>query len=153
MKTFLLFLYPNFETHEEIETFCLEIFAASLMVDKVRFVIEDSSKSIIIIFESKSGRKELSEELQNIISMEDVKFYFLFEREFIYSASIPVELKDFIFKPNPENTSIRLEYNKGKNGDNYQDTLDLDDILEKMYEHGIESLSDEEKKFLDGFQK
>lgn len=152
MKTFLLFLYPNFETHEEIEFFCLEVFAASPIVDKVRFVIEDSSKSIIIIFESKSGRKELSEELQNIISMEDVKFYFLFDRENIHSANIPIELKDFMFKPSSEHTSIRLEYNKDKSEENHQVSMDLDVILEKMYEYGIESLSDEEKKFLDGFQ-
>ncbi len=84
--------------------------------------------------------------------MEDVKFYFLFDRENIHSANIPIELKDFMFKPSSEHTSIRLEYNKDKSEDNQQVSMDLDVILEKMYEYGIESLSDEEKKFLDGFQ-
>ena len=57
-----------------------------------------------------------------------------------------------MFKPSSEHTSIRLEYNKDKGEDNQQVSMDLDVILEKMYEYGIESLSDEEKKFLDGFQ-
>jgi len=152
MKTYLLFLYPNFETHEEIEFFCLEVFASSPLIDKVRFVIEDSSKSIIIIFESKSARKELSEELQNIISMEDIKFYFLFDRESIHSANIPIELKDFIFKPNPEHSSIKLDYNKEKNEEKSVDFMDLDSILEKIDQYGLESLSEDEKKFLDEFQ-
>jgi len=80
MKTYLLFLFANFEDHEDIEFFCLEVLGVSPKVSKVRFVIEDTSKSIIVIFESESTRKELSEELHNIISMEDVKFYFLFVR-------------------------------------------------------------------------
>jgi hypothetical protein len=153
MKTYLLFLFSNFKNHEEVEFFCLDVLGASSVVSKVRFVIEDSSKSVIIIFESESNRKELSEELHNIISMEDVKFYFLFERESIYSANLPVQLKDFMFKPLKEHTSLLLEYDKNPKNEQVSSSLDLDDILEKIEQHGIESLTPVEKKFLDDFKK
>lgn len=151
MKTYLLFLFANFEDHEDIEFFCLEVLGVSPKVSKVRFVIEDTSKSIIVIFESESTRKELSEELHNIISMEDVKFYFLFERESIYSANLPIQMKDFMFKPSNEHSSIRLEYNKKEENDPTHN-MDLDNILEKIEQEGIDSLTPDEKKFLDSFQ-
>ena len=152
MKTYLLFLFANFEDHEDIEFFCLEVLGVSPKVSKVRFVIEDTSKSIIIIFESEATRKELSEELHNIISMEDVKFYFLFERESIYSANLPIQMKDFMFKPSEEYSSIRLEYNKKDKTEEFNESMDLDNILEKIEQEGIESLTPDEKKFLDSFQ-
>jgi len=152
MKTYLLFLFANFEDHEDIEFFCLEVLGVSPKVSKVRFVIEDTSKSIIIIFESEATRKELSEELHNIISMEDVKFYFLFERESIYSANLPIQMKDFMFKPSEEYSSIRLEYNKKDKTEEFNESMDLDNILEKIEQQGIDSLTPDEKKFLDGFQ-
>jgi hypothetical protein len=152
MKTYILFLFSNFQDHEDVEFFCLDVLGASPVISKVRFVIEDSSKSIIVIFESESARKELSEELHNIISMEDVKFYFLFERESLYSANLPVQVKDFIFKPSSEHTSLRLEYNKEKNTEESDSQMDLDIILDKIEQHGIESLTPDEKKFLDDFK-
>jgi hypothetical protein len=152
MKTYLLFLFANFEDHEDIEFFCLEVLGVSPKVSKVRFVIEDTSKSVIIIFESEATRKELSEELHNIISMEDVKFYFLFERESIYSANLPIQMKDFMFKPSEEYSSIRLEYNKKDKTEEFNESMDLDNILEKIEQQGIDSLTPDEKKFLDGFQ-
>jgi hypothetical protein len=152
MKTYLLFLFANFEDHEDIEFFCLEVLGVSPKISKVRFVIEDTSKSIIVIFESESNRKDLSEELHNIISMEDVKFYFLFERESIYSANLPIQMKDFMFKPNEEHSSLRLEYEKKDKNEDSEETMDLDNILEKIEQQGLESLTPDEKKFLDGFQ-
>ena len=152
MKTYLLFLFANFEDHEDIEFFCLEVLGVSPKVSKVRFVIEDTSKSIIIIFESEATRKELSEELHNIISMEDVKFYFLFERESIYSANLPIQMKDFMFKPSEEYSSLRLEYNKKDKTEEFNESMDLDNILEKIEQEGIDSLTPDEKKFLDSFQ-
>lgn len=153
MKTYLLFLFANFEDHEDIEFFCLEVLGVSPKVAKVRFVIEDTSKSIIVIFESEASRKELSEELHNIISMEDVKFYFLFERESIYSANLPIQMKDFMFKPNEEHSSLRLEYNRKDKDKPLDENMDLDNILEKIEELGIDSLTPDEKKFLDDYQK
>lgn len=153
MKTYLLFLFANFEDHDDIEFFCLEVLGVSPKVSKVRFVIEDTSKSIIVIFESEATRKELSEELHNIISMEDVKFYFLFERESMYSANLPIQMKDFMFKPSEEYNSLRLEYNKKDKSETTDESMDLDNILEKIEQEGIDSLTPDEKKFLDDFKK
>ena len=151
MKTYLLFLYANFEDHEYVEFFCLEILGHSPVIKKVRFVIEDSTKNVIIIFESDSNRKDLSEELHNILTKEKIKFYFLFDRSSIYSANLPVQMRDFMFKPKEEHSSLRLEYDKTQE-DNILKPMDLDTILEKIDEFGVESLSPEEKKFLDSFK-
>lgn len=153
MKTYLLFLFANFEDLEDIEFFCLEVLGVSPKIAKVRFVIEDTSKSIIVIFDSESSRKDLSEELHNIISMEDVKFYFLFERESIYSANLPIQMKDFMFKPSEEHVSLRLEYEKKDKDGNPSEAMDLDNILEKIEQMGLDSLTADEKKFLDDYQK
>lgn len=153
MKTFLLFLYGTFEDHEDVEFFCGEILGSSPAVKTVRFVIENN-KNIIVIFESDLVRKELSEELHSILTSDIVKFYFLFERESIYSANLPVQMKDFIFKPQDEHTSLRLEYEKQEIAEDrvMASNLDLDVILEKIEQFGIESLTEDEKKFLDNFE-
>jgi hypothetical protein len=152
MKTFLLFLYASFDDHEDVEFFCLDVLGASPRIKKVRFVIEDTSKNIIVIFESDATRKELSEELHHIISMETTKFYFLFEREGIYSANIPVQMKDFMFKPTEEHTQLRLDYGKKTEQSKQLENMDLDIILEKIEQFGVESLTEDEKKFLDNFE-
>ena len=153
MKSFLLFLYGIFEDHDDVDFFCTEILGTTPAVSKVRYVIENS-KSIIVIFETDMGRKELSEELHLVLTNDIVKFYFLFERESIYSANLPLQLKDFIFKPNDEHTSMRIEYeaNSEKNVISTGATLDVDVILEKIEKSGVESLTDEEKNFLDNFE-
>jgi len=153
MKTFLLFLYGTFEDHEDIEYFCLEVIGGCRAVKAVRYVVEND-KNIIIIFESDLQRKELSENLHSVMTNDVVKFYFLFERDSIYSANLPVQMKDSIFKPFDEHTSLRVEYEKTTTSENRVTTsgLDLDVILEKIEQSGIESLTEDEKKFLDNFE-
>jgi hypothetical protein len=60
-------------------------------------------------------------------------------------------MKEFMFKPKDEHTSLRLEYEKKQDDTSFK-TMDLDTILEKIDEFGVESLSPEEKKFLDSFK-
>ncbi len=151
VNTFILFLYGTFENHEEVEYFCFEIFGISPAVKSVRFVIENE-KNIIVIFDSDLGRKELSKELHDILIIDIVKFYFLFERESIYSANLPVQMKDFIFKPKENHSSLKIEYDNTEINKMTFSELDLDYILEKIELSGIDSLSDEEKKFLDNFE-
>lgn len=152
MKTFLLFLYGLFDNHEDVEFFCLEVLGTNPAIKKVRFVIEDNPNNIIVIFESDYQRKDLSEELHKVLSSEHVKFYFIFEKETIYTANLPIQMKDFIFKPNEEEVSLRLEYEK-KEMDNILKNMDLDVILEKIEQFGVDSLTEDEKKFLDNFEK
>jgi hypothetical protein len=153
VKTFLLFLYGAFEDIEDIEFFCMEILGTSPAVNSVRFVIENN-KNIIVIFDSEMEKKELSSELHSILVNDTVKFYFLFERESIYSANLPVQMKDFIFKPKEEHTSLRIEYpsNKEVKDPINFETMDLDIILEKIEQFGVESLTEDEKNFLDNFE-
>jgi hypothetical protein len=151
MKTFILFLYGSFENHEEIEHFCFEIFGVNPSVHSVRFVIENE-KNIIVIFDSESLRGELTKELHQLLSIDMIKFYFLFERESLYTANLPVQMKDFIFKPKENESYLRIEYDINKKEPKNID-FDLDNILEKIELLGIDSLSKEEKKFLDNFEK
>lgn len=151
MKTFILFLYGSFDNHEEIEHFCFEIFGINPLVVSVRFVIEND-KNIIIIFESESNRGDLTKGLHQMLSIDMIKFYFLFERESLYTANLPVQMKDFIFKPKENESYLRIEYDNDIKGMKYND-FDLDNILEKIELLGIDSLSSEEKKFLDNFEK
>jgi hypothetical protein len=50
---------------------------------------------------------------------------------------------------------MRIEYeaNSEKNVISTGSTLDVDVILEKIEKFGVESLTDEEKNFLDNFEK
>jgi hypothetical protein len=80
MKTFILFIFGVFEDQEDIEYFCLDIFGSSDKISKVRYVIE-KSQNIIIIFDSDSDYKSLSEEVYNlsfnIVSDVDINFSFI----------------------------------------------------------------------------
>jgi hypothetical protein len=146
MKTFILFIFGTFEDHEDIAFFCTEILGSSSAVKSLKYVIE-SSQNIIVIFDSELENKELAQELYEVINIDPVKFYFIFERSTLVSAHLPEQVKDFIFKPLPESSSIKIDYIK-----NNPEELNLDDLLEKIEEMGIDSLTDEEKKFLDNFE-
>ena len=62
------------------------------------------------------------------------------------TAHIPAEVKDFIFKPSNENMIISMDYDK-----NPIKPMDLDALLDKIKQFGIESLTEDEKFFLDNF--
>jgi hypothetical protein len=64
------------------------------------------------------------------------------------TAHLPKEVKDFIFKNDIENSIVKLEYEKIKK----PSILDLDQVLDKIDELGLGSLTPEEKNFLDNFE-
>ena len=144
MKTYILFIFGMFDDHEDIEYFCTEVLAESKVIESVRFVIENS-QNIIVIFDSEFDHKNISNELFGLLINDNIKFYFIFDRENLVTAHLPVEVKDFIFKPANNNHIVRVEYEK------ISSILDLDQLLEKIEESGIASLTPEEKKFLDNF--
>jgi hypothetical protein len=147
MKTFILFIFGMFEDHEDVEYFCTDVIADSPVINTVRYVIENS-QNIIVIFDSDTDYKTLSTELYSILTNDSVKFYFIFDRDSLVTAHLPQEVKDFIFKPLSKNMLIRLDYDTpGK------PSMDLDELLEKIEKMGIDSLTPEEKKFLDNFEK
>jgi hypothetical protein len=147
MKTFILFIFGMFEDHEDIEYFCNEILTESPVINSVRYVIENS-QNIIVIFDSETDYKTLSQDLYTLLMNDNVKFYFIFDRDSLVTAHLPQQVKDFIFKPSGTSTMIRVDYDKNQNP-----SMDLDELLDKIEQMGIESLTPEEKNFLDNFAK
>ena len=147
MKTFILFVFGMFEDHEDIEFFCNEVLGEYQSIHSVRYVIENS-QNIIVIFDSDTEYKTLSQELYTLLVNDSVKFYFIFDRDNLVSAHLPQQVKDFIFKPGISNTIIKLDYSRESSP-----SMDLDELLDKIEQMGIESLTIEEKNSLDNFEK
>ena len=147
MNTYVLFIFGMFDDHEDIEYFCTDVIGESKVIESIRFIIENS-ENIIVIFDSKMDPTEVDRELYTILIDEHIKFYFLFQRENMVTAHLPQQIKDLIFTPTIDNTIIRVDYEKNKK----REILDLDRLLEKIEESGIESLTVEEKNFLDNFE-
>ena len=145
MVTYILFIYANFEDHEDVEFCCTEHFS-QISERGVKYVIEKDG-NCIIIFESDKDKDNLDSDLEDLLDIEQINFYFLFERASVVSVFLPETIKDFIFKP-LENENVKLKITANRN-----QKYDLDDILEKIENGGIDSLTPEEKKFLDDFGK
>jgi hypothetical protein len=145
MKTFILFIFGTFDDHEDIVFFCTEILSGTPAVKSLKYVIE-SSQNIIVIFDSELDNKELSHELHDLLTIDMIKFYFMFERNTLVTAHIPEQVKDFIFKPLPDSSAIEITYDR-----NNTNRLDLDEVLDKIEKMGVDGLTDEEKNFLDNF--
>ncbi len=146
MKTFILFIFGMFEDHEDVEYFCTEVLPDVPVIKTVRYVIENS-QNIIVIFDSDADYKTLSNEMYYVLENDNIKFYFIFERDSLVTAHLPQEVKDFIFKSLTDNNMMKIEYDRP-----FKSNLDLDTVLEKIDQKGIESLTPEEKKFLDNFE-
>jgi hypothetical protein len=114
------------------------------LISSVKYVIENQ-ENIIIIFESNKNIQSLKKEITELLNNDNITFYFLFERNDIVLSHLPEVLRDYAFKPVDENILIKIEKNVKKSDFN------LDDILDKIDEYGFESLTFEEKKYLDDF--
>jgi len=147
MNTYVLFIFGMFDDHEDVEYFCTDVIGESKVITSIRFIIENS-ENIIVIFDSEMEPTEVDRELYTILIDEHIKFYFIFQREHMVTAHLPQQIKDLIFTPTIDNTIIRVDYEKNKK----REILDLDRLLEKIEESGIESLTVEEKNFLDNFE-
>lgn len=151
MKSYLLFIYGVFDDIEDIDFFCLEILGQSPFIRSVRYIIENN-QNIIVIFDSNQSNDILSEEVHTLSKNDSVKFYFLIEKPSLVSVYLPETINDFIYKPGTSDPlMIKIEYEKHtevKRAD-----LQLDDVLDKIDLYGMDSLTPEEKKFLDNFEK
>lgn len=142
MKAYILFLYGEFDDVSDIEFFINNILGEINSITDIRFIVQNF-KSIIVIFNGDSNTKELDSDFSLLVELEQVSYYLLFKLENIVSFVIPESLNNIIFKPQKSTIHDELEIENTK--------FDLDEILEKISKHGIESISEEEKKFLDGF--
>jgi hypothetical protein len=151
MRSYLLFIYGIFDDHQDIEFFCLDILGKSPFIWSVRYIIENN-QNIIVMFDSNEDHGVLSDEIHLLSKNDSVKFYFLIEKNSIVSVFLPETINDFIFKPSTSDPlMIKVEYEK--HTEVRREKLQLDDVLDKIDLYGIESLTDEEKKFLDNFEK
>lgn len=146
MNTFILFIFGMFEDHEDIEYFCMDVIGEMDCVKSVRYVIENS-QNIIVIFDSEEELSKLSKDMFDVLKNDNVRFYFLFDRSNLVSAHVPQQIKDFIYKPSTVKL-MTLEYAKPESSQ----VFELDDLLEKIEKTGMDSLTPEEKKFLDNFE-
>ena len=147
MTTYLIFLYGMFDDYEDIEYFCTEVVGEHPVINNLRFVVENS-KNLILILDTEATQEELSKELYEVLVNDNVKFYFVFRRDEVITAHLPEQVKDFLFSKQ-EDQYLRIEYSKPKKE---PQSLDLDDVLEKIERDGIDSLTKDEKKFLDNFE-
>jgi len=151
MRSYLLFIYGVFDDQEDIDFFCLQILGKSPFVWSVRYIIENN-QNIIIMFDSEEDQGLLSEEIHLLSKNDSVKFYFLTEKNSLVSVFLPDTINDFLFKPSSSDPlMIKVQYEK--HTEVQREKLDLDDVLDKIDLYGIESLTEEEKKFLDNFEK
>lgn len=147
-KTFILFIFGMFEDYEDVEYFCTDIIGELPFIKTVRYVIENT-QNIIVIFESDLDYTTLSNQMFTILIDDNIKFYFMFDRHSLVTAHLPLEVKNFIFKPATENQIVKIEYDKPSKS---TEIMDLDQLLDKIKQMGVESLTIEEKNFLDNFE-
>jgi hypothetical protein len=148
MKTYILFLFASFNDLEDLEFFCFEHFP-QIAVGSIKYVIEANGSSVIL-FDSDKEKDDLTTSLDEILEIEYIRFYMVFEKSSIFWSKIPEDLNNFIFKPQSKNLDMFKVLTKKLNKPPHQ-TMDLDAILEKIKLNGIDALTPEEKKFLDDF--
>ena len=146
MKSYILFIYGAFEDHEDLEFFCMEHFN-QVTEAGIKYVIE-SLGNCIIIFDTEKDKETLLKDLKKTLDIEHIKFYFIFEKNHVFWAEIPEALRDFMFKPQEaSHDAFKITIRK------LDKKYDLDEILEKIQDLGMGSLTEDEKKFLDEFGK
>jgi len=145
MKTYILFIFGMFEDQEDVDYFCTQVMGDIPILKSLRFIVE-KEQNIIAIFESDIEEEKLTQELYLLLVNDNVKFYFMFDRDTMVTNFLPREVRNFIFNPHIENIIIKIDYPK------YNKTLDLDQVLDKIKETGVDSLTPEEKNFLDNFE-
>ncbi len=135
-----------FDDMEDIEFYCNEVLLQNKSVHKLKFIVENE-KNLVIIIQSKHGHDEMSKSLHKDLTMDQVKFYFLFRRDEMVSAHLPEKVKEFIFG-RADDQYLMVKYSRPKK----HISFDVDQILDKIKTDGIDSLTNEEKKFLDDFE-
>jgi len=145
MKTYILFIFGMFEDQEDVDYFCTQVMGDIPILKSLRFIVE-KEQNIIAIFESDIEEEKLTQELYLLLVNDNVKFYFMFDRDTMVTNFLPREVRNFIFNLHIENVIIKIDYPK------YNKTLDLDQVLDKIKETGVDSLTPEEKNFLDNFE-
>jgi len=137
MNTYILLIYGAFDSIEDIEFYCMNTIDEIETLKNVRYVI-DENKNVIVIFDAELNLKDINDKIIN----DNIKFYFLFDRNDLVSTFIPETIKNHIFSV-PKNAYLKLQFNKEKN-----ESLQLDVLLDKIQNTGMDSLTEIEKVYL-----
>jgi hypothetical protein len=126
----------------------MEVLGANESIASLKYVI-DNSKNIIVIFDSGVEENKLRSELETLLNNENILFYFMFNKYDIVLSYIPESINNLIFKPTSDILKIQID----KNINEISKDHNLDDLLDKIEKNGIDSLTPDEKRFLDNFEK
>jgi len=140
LKSYILFVFADFDDAEDVLFFFNDILSDIEIISDLRYIIQNH-KNIIVIFSSESSMQEIDDNFKFLATIEQITYYIMFKLENVVSFVLPETIKNIIFKPVKNNP---IEKNEEKK-------FDLDEILEKISKHGLNSISKEEKKFLDEF--
>lgn len=145
MKKFLLIVFAQFEDEFDIISFFTEKFKIDSIFNP-KFIIE-SPRNIIIRFESDLDKVKISSEIFTNLKDNNISFYFLIKLEDLVSIYLPEQLKSFLYGDD-DDFKIAIPDKK----ENESTIFKIDDILDKIEEYGINSITEEEKKFLDNYK-
>lgn len=144
MRTYLIFLFCDFDDFDDVEFFCTDIFGQTKEISSVKYILQNLN-NLIIIFESDVEKNKLEEVLKDILNLDTIYYYFIFDKQHIFMLYLPEKMQEYIFKPNHLLGQMFSEQEKDSK-------LDLNDILDKINKNGIDSLTKDEKKYLDNFE-
>lgn len=157
MNTYLLFVNGLFDNANEIDMFSGEFINLFKQISSPKFVIENQY-NMIIIFDSDIAEEEIVHKIKNGFKSNLVRFYFLFNREDIMVANMPQEISALLFKDLPTDSSLEINLINNEEPKKVEDEnivngeIYIDTLLDKIEKFGIESLTENEKKFLDNFK-
>lgn len=148
MEAYLLVMYTEYDTEETALNFCTEIFPHEKLIN-TKFIVE-SPKNVIIRFETEKNNKEIAKELYETLNIKEINVYFLLRLRDLVAVYLPIQLKTFLYDENDfEDGNILTPRKKLIEAD----VFNVDEILAKIKKEGINSLTKDEKNFLDNSNK
>jgi biopolymer transport protein ExbD len=146
MRTYLLFLYGDFNEIEEILDYISINFSKIDGLFEKKFIVENE-RNVIIQFSTELNEKELSNSLYEFVPTNLVKFYFLFNKDNVVSSLLPDSILNYLFNNTKNDSYVSISYNRNT------PSLSIDKIIDKIKDVGVENLTLVEKKFLNNFNK
>lgn len=144
MRTYLIFLFCEFDDFDDVEFFCTDVFGQTKEISSIKYVLQNLN-NLIIIFETDVEKYKLEEILTDLLNLDTIHYYFIFDKQHIFMLYLPEKMQEYIFKPNHLLSKLLDEPKQ-------ESKLDLNEILDKINKNGINSLTNEEKKYLDNFE-
>lgn len=146
MTTYLLFLNGFFKNRKDIEEFSNDFVEGVSTTHSLKVFIENK-ESIILIFDSDEDVEILRNNINEFLSKNEIKSSFMFKKDGLQMVRLPEEVQEIIFNNSPVDSILFLEIMA------IEKEYNLDEILDKIEKNGIQSLTKDEKKFLDNFKK